>query len=126
MTMIFNDTLLCRFVGCDGGKQGWNKTEEILGEFSLHPSSNLEGEMPLVLFWILFLGQGVFLFQFIVFKIFVFSCSCTVLGIIRYGIHLPVQYHDVRFLLLGCGSDADYSHRARRTQTRLGSGQIFR
>jgi hypothetical protein len=60
VSMIFTDILLCRFVGCNGGKQGWNKTEEILGELSLHPSSYLEGEMPLVLFWILFLGQGVF------------------------------------------------------------------
>ncbi len=68
VSMIFNDTLLCRFVGCNGGKQGWNKTEEILGEFSLHPSSYIEGEMPLVLFWILFLGQGVFLFFFSVYS----------------------------------------------------------
>ncbi len=32
---------LCRFVGCNGGKQGWNKTEEILGKLGLHPSNHV-------------------------------------------------------------------------------------
>ncbi len=58
--MIFNDTLLCRFVGCNGGKQGWNKTEEILGKFGLHPSNHvtrIELER-VILFWILSPAQG--------------------------------------------------------------------